>query len=114
VAAVESRKAHAFMTDDILLHAFKAQSKEKLAVVGANMSVEPLAIMFNKGDSELAKLIDKELSKLTLSSQLLTFYKKWFQTKLPQRSYNLNVSPDQLTSEVLVRPSSYVVDWVVL
>jgi len=111
-AAVEKRTANAFMTDDILLHAYKAQSKEKLAVVGADMSVEPLAIMFNKNDRELATLIDKEMSRLTLSGQLLTLYKKWFQTKLPQRSYNLNVAPNQLTSEVLVRPSSYVVDWV--
>jgi len=113
-AAVEKKTANAFMTDDILLHAYKAQSKEKLAVVGANMSVEPLAIMFNKNDRELAALVEKEMSKLTLSGQLFTLYKKWFQTKLPQRSYNLSVMPNQLTSEVLVRPSSYVVDWVVL
>lgn len=112
--AVEKKTANAFMTDDILLHAYKAQSKEKLAVVGADMSVEPLAIMINKNDRELAALVDREISRMTLSGQMLTLYKKWFQTKLPQRSYSLGVTPNQLTSETLIRPSSYVVDWVVL
>jgi glutamate/aspartate transport system substrate-binding protein len=113
-AVVEKRIANAFMTDDILLHAFKAQSKEKLAVVGENLSVEPLAIMFNKSDRELAKLIEKEMFRLAFSGQLLTLYKKWFQTTVPQRSYNLSVTPNPLTSDVLVHPSSYVVDWVFL
>jgi len=112
--AVENKTANAFMTDDILLHAYKVQSKQKLAVVGADMSVEPLAIMFDKGDRELATLVEKEMSKLTTSGQLLTLYKKWFQTKVPQRSYNLGVAPNQLTADSLVRPSSYVVDWVFL
>jgi hypothetical protein len=44
---------------------------------------------------------------------LRKLYKKWFQTTLPQRSYNLNVVPNQLTSEILIRPSSYVADWTV-
>ncbi len=113
VAAVEKKTADAFMTDDILLHAFKAQSKEKLEVVGAVMSVEPLAIMYAKDDKELAVIVDRELSRLTQSGQLRKLYKKWFQTALPQRSYSLDVAPNQLTSEVLIRPSNYVADWTV-
>jgi glutamate/aspartate transport system substrate-binding protein len=113
VAAVEKKAADAFMTDDILLHAFKAQSKEKLEVVGAEMSVEPLAIMYEKDDKELAVIVDREFGKLTQSGQMRKLYKKWFQTQLPQRSYSLDVAPNQLTSEVLIRASNYVVDWTV-
>lgn len=113
VAAVEKKTADAFMTDDILLHAFKAQSKEKLEVVGAVMSVEPLAIMYAKEDKELAAIVDREISKLTQSGQMRKLYKKWFQSVLPQRSYSLDVMPNQLTSEVLIRASNYVVDWTV-
>ena len=113
VAAVEKKAADAFMTDDILLHAFKAQSKEKLEVVGAEMSVEPLAIMYAKDDKELAVIVDREFGKLTHSGQMRKLYKKWFQTQLPQRSYSLDVAPNQLTSEVLIRASNYVVDWTV-
>ena len=113
VIAVETKTADAFMTDDILLYAFKAQSKEKLEVAGAVMSIEPLAISFSKDDKELATIVDREFTKLTQSGQLRKLYKKWFQTTLPQRSYNLNVVPNQLTSEVLIRPSNYVADWTV-
>ena len=113
VVAVETKTADAFMTDDILLYAFKAQSKEKLEVAGAVMSIEPLAISFSKDDKELATTVDREFTKLTQSGQLRKMYKKWFQSTLPQRSYNLNVVPNQLTSEVLIRPSSYVADWTV-
>ena len=113
VVAVETKTADAFMTDDILLYAFKAQSTEKLEVAGAVMSIEPLAISFSKDDKELATIVDREFTKLTQSGQLRKLYKKWFQSTLPQRSYNLNVVPNQLTSEVLIRPSSYVADWTV-
>ena len=113
VVAVETKTADAFMTDDIRLYAFKAQSKEKLEVAGAVMSIEPLAISFSKDDKELATIVDREFTKLTQSGQLRKLYKKWFQSTLPQRSYNLNVVPNQLTSEVLIRPSSYVADWTV-
>ncbi len=113
VVAVETKTADAFMTDDILLYAFKAQSKEKLEVAGAVMSIEPLAISFSKDDKELATIVDREFTKLTQSGQLRKMYKKWFQSTLPQRSYNLNVVPNQLTSEVLIRPSNYVADWTV-
>ena len=113
VVAVETKTADAFMTDDIRLYAFKAQSKEKLEVAGAVMSIEPLAISFSKDDKELATIVDREFTKLTQSGQLRKLYKKWFQTTLPQRSYNLNVVPNQLTSEVLIRPSNYVADWTV-
>ena len=113
VAAVENKSADAFMTDDILLHAFKAQSKEKLAVTGPTMSIEPLAIMFNKDDSELATIVKKEMAHLTQTGQLRKLYTKWFQSPLAQRSFNLNVTPNPLTREILIRPSEYVEDWVV-
>ena len=113
VTAVETKTADAFMTDDILLYAFKAQSKEKLEVAGDVMSIEPLAIAYSKDDKELATIVDREFTKLTQSGQLRKLYKKWFQTTLPQRSYNLNVVPNQLTSEILIRPSNYVADWTV-
>ena len=112
-AAVEKKTADAFMTDDILLYAYKAQSKEKLEVAGAVMSIEPLAIMYAKDDKELATIVDREITKLTQSGQMRKLYKKWFQTTLPQRTYSLDVAPNQLTSEVLVRPSNYVADWTV-
>jgi glutamate/aspartate transport system substrate-binding protein len=114
VKALEDRKADAFVNDDILLYGLKSQSTQKLAIVGPGMSVEPLAIMFAKNDPELAALVDRELSNLYSSGKLRQMYKKWFQSPLPQRDFNLNVAPNPLTSDMFSRPNSYTVDWVVL
>jgi hypothetical protein len=40
-------------------------------------------------------------------------YQKWFQSILPQRSFNLNVPPNQLTADMFNHPSGYAVDWVI-
>ncbi len=109
--AVESKAADAFIQDDIQLHGLKAQSKEKLAVVGAGLSIEPLAIMFNKDDRNLAALVEREMAQLYKSGQMRKLYSKWFQSPLPQRSFNLNVAPNTLTADMFSNPSGYSVDW---
>lgn len=112
--ALENGTADAFMTDDILLHGFKAQAKIPLAVVGPSMSIEPLAVMYSKSDAELGNLINKEMTQLYTSGKMKTMYKKWFQSSIPQRQFNLNVSPNPLLSDMFSRPSGFTVDWVVL
>lgn len=114
VKALEDKAADGYMNDDILLFGFKAQSKQALNVVGAGMSVEPLAVMFSKSDVELNALIEREMSRLFLSGKMRELYRKWFQSPLPQRSFSLNVSPNALTADMFSRPSGYTVDWVVL
>lgn len=110
--SVEDKTADAFITDDILLYGFRAMSKEALAVVGPGLSVEPLAIAFSKDDAELALLVEKEMTNLYLSGKMRAWYKKWFQTPLPQRNVNMNVPPNQLTADMFNHPSGYAVDWV--
>ena len=111
--AVEDKSADALITDDILLYGFKAQSKEALAVVGPVLTVEPLAIAFSKDDAELAVFVEKEMNNLYLSGKMRRWYKKWFQTQLPQRNVNMNVPANQLTADMFNHPSGYAVDWVV-
>ena len=113
VKAVETKTADAFITDDILLYSFKAQSKEPLSVVGAGMSIEPLAVMFSKDDKELAALVEREMMNLYKSGQLRKLYTQWFQSTLPQRAINLKMPPNQLASDMFSHPSSYTVDWVI-
>jgi glutamate/aspartate transport system substrate-binding protein len=113
-AAVDNGTADAFMTDDILLHGFKAQAKNPMAVVGPSLSVEPLAVMYSKTDPELEALITKEMMQLYTSGKMKAMYKKWFQSSLPQRNFNLNVSPGSLLLDMFTRPSGFIVDWVML
>lgn len=111
--AVEARKADAFIQDDIQLHGLRAQSQEKLTVVGAGLSIEPLAIMFSKDDRALATLIEREMAQLYKSGQMRKLYTKWFQSPLPQRNLNLNLAPNPLTADMFSNPSAYAVDWSV-
>ena len=111
--AVESQSADAFIQDDILLYGLKAQSKERLAVVGSGLSIEPLAIMFSKDDRELAALVEREMPQLYKSGQMRKLYTKWFQSSLPQRTFNLNAAPNQLTADMFSNPSGYSMDWSV-
>jgi glutamate/aspartate transport system substrate-binding protein len=112
--AVEKGTADAFMQDDILLHGLKAQAKEALIVVGGSLSVEPLAVMFNKNDTELAALMEREMAHLYTSGKMKLIYKKWFQSPLPQRGFNLNVPSNPLLADMFSRPSGFVVDWTML
>ena len=113
VKAVETKAADAFIQDDIQLHGLKAQSSERLSVVGAGLSIEPLAIMFGKDDRELGALVDREMGQLYKSGQMRKLYTKWFQTTLPLRGYNLNVTPNQLTADMFTSPSGYTADWAI-
>jgi glutamate/aspartate transport system substrate-binding protein len=113
-SAVEKGSADAFMQDDILLHGFKAQAKEPLTVVGSGLSVEPLAVMFAKNDPELAAIMEREMAHMYTSGKMKQIYKKWFQSPLPQRGFNLNVPSNPLLADMFSRPSSFVVDWTIL
>jgi glutamate/aspartate transport system substrate-binding protein len=113
-SAVEKGSADAFVQDDILLHGFKAQAKEPLTVVGGGLSVEPLAVMFSKNDPELAAMMEREMSHMYTSGKMKQIYKKWFQSPLPQRGFNLNVPSNPLLADMFSRPSSFVVDWTIL
>ena len=82
-------------------------------MVGAGLSIEPLAIMFSKEDRNLAALVEREMAQLYKSGQMRKLYSKWFQSPLPQRSFNLNVAPNTLTADMFSNPSGYSVDWSV-
>ena len=110
---VEDKTADAFITDDILLYGFKAQSKEALDVVGPVLTIEPLTIAFSKDDPELAVFVEREMTNLYMSGKMRRWYKKWFQTQLPQRQFSMNVPANQLTADMFNHPSGYAVDWVV-
>lgn len=92
LALVESRAADAFAQDDILLYGLMGQSrhKEDLMVTGRFLSVEPYAFMLPKGDPAFVALVDKTLLSLMASGELLTLYKKWFETeglRVPMNTY---------------------------
>ncbi|MES2947349.1 MAG: amino acid ABC transporter substrate-binding protein [Pseudomonadota bacterium] len=92
VTLVELGKVDAFAQDDILLYGLIGQSSngEQLMVTGRFMSVEPYAFMLPKGDAGFREIVDKTMLALMSSGELLTIYKKWFDTdrlRVPMNVY---------------------------
>jgi len=93
-ALVEGGGADAFATDDVLLHGLVAQTPgaaRRLAVVGELLSYEPYAIMFRKGDPQLAKLVTDSLRALARDGEIDRQYRRWFLQKLPGSQQRLNL-----------------------
>jgi glutamate/aspartate transport system substrate-binding protein len=93
---VESGKADAFATDDVLLYGLLAQHKaqKQYQVVGEFLSYDPYGIMFRKGDTQLAELVKRAFHDLAEDGEIERQYKRWFLQRLPGgQSLDLPMSP---------------------
>jgi ABC-type amino acid transport substrate-binding protein len=90
----------AFATDDVLLYGLLAENKAQAnyAVVGEFLSYDPYGIMFRKGDTQLASLVDDSFRRMAEDRDLERAYDRWFLRRLPSGiSIDLPMSP-QLTT----------------
>ena len=93
-AQVEDGSADAFATDDVLLYGLVAQTPgagKRLAVVGELLSYEPYAIMFRKGDPQLAKLVTDSMRALAQDGEIDRQHRRWFLQKLPGTQQRLGL-----------------------
>ena len=89
-------KADAFATDDILLYGLIARhkSQDKFRVTGDFLSYAPYGIMFQKGDPQLAAVVERAFRKLGSGHDLIPLYEKWFVRRLPTgERLNVAISP---------------------
>jgi ABC-type amino acid transport substrate-binding protein len=112
-AEVEAGRAHAFAMDDVLLFGLRARARNPadFDVVGKPLSIEPYAIMFQKGDPAFKRLIDEHVARLALSGELHALYRRWFERATPPSGTNLNLPMPFLLRESLRFPRSTVNDW---
>jgi ABC-type amino acid transport substrate-binding protein len=92
---VKSGQADAFATDDVLLYGLIAQdaAKADYEVVGDFLSYDPYGIMYRKGDTQLAKVVNDTFQVLAEDGEIERQYKRWFLRKLPSgESLNLPMS----------------------
>ena len=102
-AELESGKADAFASDDVLLYGLVAERKAQaqFQVVGEFLSYDPYGIMFRKGDAQLADLVQRAFHDLAEDGEIERQYTRWFLQRLPSgQAVNLPMSP-QL--ETLIR-----------
>jgi glutamate/aspartate transport system substrate-binding protein len=103
-AQVESGKADAFATDDVLLYGLVAQHKaqKEYQVVGEFLSYDPYGIMFRKGDAQLAELVQRTFHDLAEDGEIERQYKRWFLQRLPSSGQSLDL-PMSPQLETLIR-----------
>ena len=102
-AQVESGRADAFATDDVLLYGLVAQHKaqKKFQVVGEFLSYDPYGVMFRRDDAQLAALVKQAFRDLAEDGEVERQYKRWFLRRLPSgESLDL---PMSLQLETLIR-----------
>ena len=95
-AMLSAGQADAFATDDVLLYGLLAQNKvqAEYSVVGEFLSYDPYGIMYRKGDTQLARLINDSFHQLAEEREIERRYTRWFLRKLPSGvSLDLPMSP---------------------
>lgn len=99
---VERGEADAFAMDDVLLYGLAAtrSNPKALKVVGRFITIEPLAIMYPKGDEALGKIINDEMRRLIRSGELLAIYNTWFEQPIPPKGAVLNLPPSYLLRDL--------------
>jgi ABC-type amino acid transport substrate-binding protein len=108
-ARLEAGRADAFATDDVLLYGLLAEHKarKQYHVVGEFLSYEPYGIMFRKGDTQLAALVQRTFHDLAEDGEIERQYKRWFLQRLPSGvSLDLPMSPqlETLIEAMATRP----------
>jgi glutamate/aspartate transport system substrate-binding protein len=104
---LDSGRAAAFATDEILLYGLKANAKnpDDFEIVGELLSFEPYAIMVRKDDREFKKFGDEVLAGLMKSGEIEAIYRKWFESPIPPRGVNLKLPMSDKLKDYFKNPS---------
>lgn len=78
---LETGRADAYSTDDILLYGLIAKAKNPgdYAVVGDFLSYDPYAIMLPQNDSRFRLVVNRKLAELYRSKRIISIYNRWFE-----------------------------------
>lgn len=104
---VETGRASAFATDDVLLYNMIANAKSPadFAVSKFALSVEPYGIIIRKGDPTFKKVVDDAVGALGKSGELDKLYAKWFMSPTPPKGVNLNMPMSTALKRVIGKPT---------
>jgi glutamate/aspartate transport system substrate-binding protein len=104
---VESGRAAAFVMDDVLLAGLVANAKnpKEFMIVGDALRVEPYGIMIRKDDPQFKALVDKTLTGLMKSGEIVKIYDKWFLNPIPPKGVNLNLPMSKELKDAIANPT---------
>ena len=104
---MQTGRAAAFATDDVLIYNMIANSKSPsdYAISKFSLSVEPYGIMIPKGDPSFKQVADDAVIKLSKSGELSKLYDKWFMSPIPPKGASLNMPMSQNLKKALANPT---------
>ena len=90
---LESGRADAFVMDASILAANIAKSKnpKDFAIVGPELSVEPIACMMRKDDPQFAKAVNESIARQVKDGSLAKVYDRWMMQPVPPNNVSLNL-----------------------
>jgi ABC-type amino acid transport substrate-binding protein len=101
LGALDDGKVDAYATDRALLVRLARSSKDpsKVALLEAFISYEPYAFMVRRGDANFRLAVDRVLTRLYRSAEVVPIYEKWFGpfpegTNMMAALYVLNSVPE--------------------
>lgn len=109
---LERGEADAFMMDDALLYGERAKAAQPSdwVLVGTPMSSEVYACMMRRDDDELRRIVDRALSRVMSSGEILTLYEKWFQKPIAPGGLNLDWPPTPQLLDLYQHPRAQPLD----
>ncbi len=104
---LESGRAVAFMMDDALLagEQAKARMPNDWHIVGTAQSKEAYGCMMRKDDPEFKKVVDDAIAQAMKSGEAEKLFKKWFQSPIPPKRLNLNLTLSDDMKELFKNPN---------
>ena len=89
-------KADAFANDDIQLYGAIAvrNAASDYRVVGDFLTYADYALMFRRGDTEFAEVVNQAFERMARSGETRAIYRRWFEQRLPDgATLNVPMSP---------------------
>ncbi|WP_349975712.1 amino acid ABC transporter substrate-binding protein [Pseudomonas sp. WHRI 8519] len=104
---LEQGRASAFLEDDILLAAKKAEARapSTLTILPEGYSKTYYGLMLPKGDAPLKDAVDSTLKQMMVSGDFVKTYDKWFTQPIAPHNTNLNVPLSEGLQERIKQPS---------
>jgi len=89
---VDTGRAAAFFEDDILLTGLAANSRNPAdwAIGSEAYSIDPYALMLPRGDAAFKQVVDRALTSLMKSGEIMKIYDKWYAKPIPPKNVVLN------------------------
>ena len=94
--ALAAGKADAFANDDIQLHGAIAlrNGASDYRVVGDLLTYADYALMFRRGDTEFAEVVNQAFARMAKTGETRAIYRSWFEQRVPDGAkLNVPMSP---------------------